>query len=156
MTGKVIFLNFILSFAIMSVDTAFLDRCIDTLENGYGLLLETPLDAGGYDLYSAACVKEFELILEQSGKLLRKVLKPYYHSSLSVDKMTFKDVFRNAVLRDLLNIDACERWLQYRDNRNNTAHDYGEHFAEETLQLLPGFIDDARALSALLKIHNAE
>ena len=39
-----------------------------------------------------------------------------------------------------------ERWLRYRDNRNDTAHDYGEGFAETTLKLLPGFIVDARAL----------
>ena len=39
-----------------------------------------------------------------------------------------------------------ERWLRYRDNRNDTVHDYGEGFAETTLKLLPGFIVDARAL----------
>ena len=39
-----------------------------------------------------------------------------------------------------------ERRLRYRDNRNDTAHDYGEGFAETTLKLLPGFIVDARAL----------
>ncbi len=26
-----------------------------------------------YDIYRAACVKEFELVLEQNGKLLRKL-----------------------------------------------------------------------------------
>ncbi|MEN8219100.1 MAG: hypothetical protein ABFS56_22570 [Pseudomonadota bacterium] len=34
-------------------------------------------------------------------------------------------------------MDTCERWFEYRDNRNNTAHDYGEHFAESTLKLFP-------------------
>lgn len=42
-------------------------------------------------------------------------------------------------------------WLQYRDNRNNTAHDYGEDFAEETLSLLPQFIIDTNDLVAAVK-----
>ena len=36
----------------------------------------------------------------------------------------------------IMSIDAVERWFAYRDNRNNTAHDYGENFAKETLCLM--------------------
>lgn len=107
-----------------------------------------------YDMYRSACVKEFEIILEQSGKLLRKLLKPYFHSSKAVDELVFKDVFRHAVLRTIITAETCERWLQYRDNRNNTAHDYGVNFAEETLVLLPQFITDASALAAAINQHN--
>lgn len=46
---------------------------------------------------------------------------------------------------------ACERWLTYRDTRNETAHDYGEILAESTLELLPGFIADARALADIIE-----
>lgn len=105
-------------------------------------------------MYRSACVKEFEIILEQSGKLLRKLLKPYFHSSKAVDELVFKDVFRHAVLRTIITAETCERWLQYRDNRNNTAHDYGVNFAEETLVLLPQFITDASALAAAINQHN--
>ncbi len=103
-----------------------------------------------FDMYRSACVKEFEIILEQSGKLLRKALKPYFHSSKAVDRLVFKDLFRNAVLRDLITDEQAERWLQYRDNRNSTSHDYGVNFTEETLELLPAFIADAEALSEIL------
>ncbi len=102
-------------------------------------------------MYRSACIKEYEIILEQSGKLLRKVLKPYFHSSKEIDKLYFKDVFRQAVLRSLLTVQACERWLLYLDNRNNTAHDYGVNFAEETLILLPQFILDSSELSEIIK-----
>ena len=47
-------------------------------------------------------------------------------------------------------MEACERWFAYRDNRNDTAHDYGEKFAETTLKLLPGFIADARELASVI------
>ena len=66
----------------MSNDTVFLRRCIQTLE----LALDTigkqkEADADLYDICRAACVKEFELVLEQSGKLLRKRIAAYFSSN---------------------------------------------------------------------------
>lgn len=136
------------------IDTTYYERCISTLEKAYDLLLKSNPEHIDYDMYRSACIKEFEIILEQSGKLLRKVLKPYYHSSKEVDKLYFKDIFRQAVLRSIISPEEGERWLQYRDNRNNTAHDYGVNFAQETLILLPQFILDAHALIKAFKQHN--
>ena len=135
----------------MNIDTAYLERCINTLQKAHSLLQTADPENIEYDMYRSACVKEFEIILEQSGKLLRKVLKPYFHSSKAVDQLVFKDVFRNAVLRNIITEESCERWLQYRDNRNNTAHDYGVNFAQETIHLLPQFIEDAYSLEANIK-----
>lgn len=131
----------------MKIDTIFYERCISTLEKAHELLLKANPENIDYDMYRSACVKEFEIILEQSGKLLRKVLKPYFHSSKAVDKLYFKDVFRQAVVRSIITPQLCERFLEYRENRNSTAHDYGVNFAEETLVLLPGFIADAKLLA---------
>jgi len=33
-----------------------------------------------------------------------------------------------------MTLEEVERWFAYRDNRNDTAHDYGEGFANETLR----------------------
>lgn len=129
-----------------AIDTTFLKRCIATLEKAYHLLMNSNQEDIDYDMYRSASVKEFEIIIEQSGKLLKKCLKPYFHSSKAVDKLFFKDVFRHAHKHGLLSLEETERWLQYRDNRNTTAHDYGSGFAEETLQLLPQFIKDSKAL----------
>lgn len=93
----------------MMTDTGYLERCIQTLDKAQTLLLQSAPGSINYDMYRSACVKEFEIILEQSGKLLRKTLKPYYHSSRAVDQMIFKDVFRNAVLRNIITAEACER-----------------------------------------------
>lgn len=65
---------------------------------------------------------------------------------------TCKDVFRYASRYGLISADACERWLEYRDNRNETAHDYGKVFAEATLVLLPRFVADARVLADGLEV----
>lgn len=140
---------------MMKLDTAYYERCITTLEKAHMLLQKADPQNIDYDMYRSACIKEFEIILEQSGKLLRKVLKPYFHSAKAVDQLTFKDVFRNAVLRGLISDETCEQWLIYRDNRNNTAHDYGVNFAEETLLLLPQFIKDASLLAKIIN-HNSK
>lgn len=79
-------------------------------------------------------------------KLIRVPLKSYFPSNQEVDRLVFKDVFRHAVLRSLITDEQCERWLEYRDSRNMTAHDYGVHLAEETIKMLPIFINDAKAL----------
>jgi nucleotidyltransferase substrate binding protein (TIGR01987 family) len=139
------------SFTVMKIDTSFYERCINTLEKAHNLLVNANPETIEYDMYRSACVKEFEIILEQSGKLLKKILKPYFHSSRAVDQLYFKEIFRHAVLKSIITDEECERWLYYRDNRNNTAYDYGVNFAEETLQLLPQFIIDAGNLAEALK-----
>ena len=111
-------------------------------------------DDVSYDIFQAACVKEFEIILEQCGNLLKKRLRPFFASNRQADRLTFKDCFRYAVKHDLIFVEACERWFEYRDNRNDTAHDYGEGFAETTLKLLPGFIADASELAAVVSEDN--
>lgn len=107
-----------------------------------------------YEMYRSVCVKEFETILEQAGKLLRKCLKDFMHSPKAVDRMVFKEVFRQAAQHDLLSLEQADRWLAYRDNRNNTAHDYGKKFAEYTLKLLPDFVVDAQALEKSIRQHS--
>ena len=136
----------------MSIDTTFLRRCIRALERALGEIGEDQ-EAGDflYDIDRAACVKEFELVLEQSGKLLRKRLAAFFASNRQADRLAFKDLFRHAARHGLMDADTVERWLQYRDNRNDTAHDYGEDFAEATLKLLPAFLADAKALADMIE-----
>ena len=100
-----------------------------------------------FDLYRNAAIKSFELSLETAGKLLRKALKAYGGAPRSVDALVFNDVLRHAGKHGLMDAVAVERWLGYRANRNNTAHDYGEGFANETLKLLPQYLRDVRALA---------
>lgn len=73
------------------------------------------------------------MVAGNRGKAFRKALKAYAASPRSVDALVFNDVLRHAGKHALLDQPAVERWLAYRANRNNTAHDYGEGFANETL-----------------------
>ena len=130
----------------MVINTDFLVRCVNTLETAFEHLQTTGPSDSVYEIYRAASVKEFELILEQSGSLLRKRLRPYFASNRQVDRLTFRNTFRHAARHGLISVAACERWLAYRDARNDTTHRYGEEYAEATLELLPQFIVDAREL----------
>lgn len=130
----------------MNINTDFLTRCIHVLETALEQLQEYDEDTVWYDIFRTACVKEFELILEQSGSLLKKRLRPYFASNRQADQLTFKNLFRHAAKHGLLSVESCERWLEYRDHRNDTAHQYGEGFAEATLVLVPQFIADAKEL----------
>ena len=134
----------------MAIHTDFLVRCIATLESAFTLLCQRDPDDELYDVFRAASVKEFEIVLAQSGSLLRKRLRPYFPSKRQADRLTFKDVFRHAAKHGLISVEACERWLTYRDNRNDLAHDYGEKFAEATLALLTTFIPDSRELALVV------
>ena len=135
------------------IDTTYLKRCITTLQNAYSLLQKTDEKSTDYDMYRSAIIKEFEIILEQSGKLLKKCLIPYFHSKKAVDQLVFKDIFRQAAAHGLISLDEAERWLVYRDNRNSTAHDYGQQFADDTLELMTQFILDATAVTTTIAKH---
>ena len=134
----------------MRINTEFLTRCIQTLDTAYAQLQRQEADSTMYDILRAACVKEFELVLEQSGALLGKRLRPYFASNRQADKLTFKDRFRHAAKHGLLSVESCERWLAYRDARDDTAHRCGAGFADVTLKLLPAFIADATELAKVI------
>ena len=136
----------------MTISTEYISRCIHTLKSAWeGLHGYEPGDVL-YEIYRAACVKEFELVLEQSGRLLKRRIRPYFDSNRQADQLSFNDIFRYASKHGLINEDACERWLEYRANRNDTAHEYGENFAERTLELLPQFIVDADELVGRIEV----
>jgi nucleotidyltransferase substrate binding protein (TIGR01987 family) len=135
----------------MTLNTDHYARCIRTLELTLDQLKKAEPESIEFEIFRNAAVKGFELTLETAGKLLRKALKAYTGRPREVDALTFKDVLRQAAKHTLLSTDEVGRWFAYRDNRNDTAHDYGVGFAEETLKLLPSFVQDAQALEVILR-----
>ena len=132
------------------INTEHLQKCIDTLAKSFVYLQRAEEGSIEYEMFRNSLVKGFEITLEQSGKLLRKKLMPYFASKKAVDQLTFKDIFRHANKHSLLDDDAVERWFLYRDNRNSTVHDYGEKFAKETLKLAETLIEDAQKMKDMI------
>ena len=136
----------------MTLNVEHLLRTAATLEQAVLAVNRTPAsDEVLYDLYRNAAIKSFELSLETAGKLMRKALKAYGGSPREVDKLVFNDVLRHCGKHSVLDVPAVERWLRYRANRNNTAHDYGVGFANQTLTLLPDYLADVRTLAQTLQ-----
>ncbi len=135
----------------MSIDTTFLRNCIDKLEASVDAISQRHTEDEITDhLYRDVCVQQFERVMEQSGKLLRKRLTAFFSSNLPVDRLTFRDLFRHAARHGLITADASERWLNYRNNRNDPTHNDSDGFADVTLKLLPGLIADARGLTHMI------
>ena len=135
----------------MSISTENLDRCILTLEKSYESIKNTQEGTIDYEMYRNSLVKSFEISLEQAGKLLKKRITPFFATNKAVDTLNFKDIFRNAFKHSLISKEETERWFLYRDNRNNTAHDYGKAFAEETLSLIDSFLIDIKNLKKVIE-----
>lgn len=132
------------------INTEHLQKCIETLEKSYQMLKETEEETIDYEIFRNSLVKGFETTIEQSAKLLKKKITPYFASKRIVDTLSFKDIFRHAHKYSLITEEETNRWMKYRDNRNNTAHDYGIAFAKETLTLIDDFLKDAKNLKEVI------
>ena len=134
----------------MRLDTGYLDRSVRALESAYALLQEQEPRSVASDVYRAACVKEFEIVEELCGSLLKKRLAPFLGSNREADRLSFKDVFRHAAKHILITADEAERWMRYRDARNVAAHLYGARYADDALAEIPSFIEDAKVVAQVV------
>lgn len=134
----------------MNLNTEHLKRCIQTLQSSLVLFERAEPDSINQEIFRNAIVKGYELAQETGFKLLKKALREYGHGSKKLDQTPVKELLRLSATHGLMTLEQVERWFAYRDNRNNTAHDYGEGFAKQTLVLLPAFIADVSSLEAIL------
>ena len=133
------------------INAEFYNRCITSLEKSYAAMREvSPSDKDQYGASRSACVKEFEITLEQSKKLLVECLKKISAGSISA-KITFNGAIERAVQHNLISQEEADRWLEYRESRNNTAHEYGAEYAEAILHLLPDFMRDVKVLQKAME-----
>ena len=128
-----------------------LRRCIKTLDTSLVFYQKSEGDSIEQEVFRNAIIKGYELTQETAFKLLKKALKAYGHGGKKLEATPVKDILRLAAVHDLLTLPEVERWFSYRDNRNNTAHDYGELFANETLILIPVFLQDIATLADVLE-----
>lgn len=135
----------------MILNTDHLRRCIRTMQSSLTLYEQAESESIDQEVFRNAIVKGYELTQETAFKLLKKALRDFGHGAKKLDATPIKEILRLAATHGLMTLEEVERWFAYRDNRNSTAHDYGEGFAKETLVLLPGFIADATRLEAMLR-----
>lgn len=128
-----------------------LRRCTQTLNSSLVLYERAERDSIDQEVFRNAIIKGYELAQETAFKLLIKALKAYGHGGQKLANTPVKELLRLAGVHGLMTLDEVERWFTYRDNRNNTAHDYGEHFANETLGLISPFLRDIATFADVLE-----
>lgn len=128
-----------------------LRRCMQTLNSSLTLYNQAEPGSINQEVFRNAIVKGYELAQETTFKLLIKALKAYGHGGQKLNATPVKELLRLAAAHGLMTLEEVERWFRYRDNRNNTAHDYGAHFANETLVLIPLFLQDIATLADVLE-----
>ncbi len=136
----------------MALNTDHLHNTLRALDSAVALYQRavTENEAIDQEIFRMAIVKGFERTQEVCFKLIKRRLKDFGHGGRKLEATPVKELLRLAAQHGLLTLEEVERWFLYRDNRNDTAHDYGEAFAQETLVLMAGFIHDAYALAARL------
>lgn len=128
-----------------------LRRCMQTLDSSLTLYQKAESGSIDQEVFRNAIIKSYELAQETAFRLLKKALKAYGHGGRKLEATPVKDILRLAAVHDLMTLPEVERWFLYRDNRNNTAHDYGEQFASEMLVLIPAFLQDIATLADILE-----
>ncbi|MBO9311176.1 MAG: nucleotidyltransferase substrate binding protein [Chloroflexus sp.] len=136
----------------MSINTDQLQSVLRALETALVLYERATAtqSANEQEVFRMAIIKGFELAQEISFKLIKRRLRDFGYTSRRLEATPVKELLRLAAQHSLLSLAEVERWFSYRDNRNSTAHDYGEAFVQQTLCLLPNFIRDAHALAERL------
>jgi nucleotidyltransferase substrate binding protein (TIGR01987 family) len=132
------------------LNVTHLQRCCQTLQSSLKFYQQAEAGSIDQEVFRNAIIKGYELSQETAFKLLKKALKAYGHGSKKLETTPIKDILRLAAVHGLMTLDEVERWFAYRDNRNNTAHDYGEAFANQTLALMPSFLEDISRLAQTL------
>lgn len=89
-----------------------------------------------------SCIQRFEYTYESAKKIMNKFLKKEY------DK-TEKDLSINNIFREMYSLGLIknfENWVDYREKRNITSHEYDIKLTYPILDCIADFIDDVEFL----------
>lgn len=123
------------------LDLTILINSLNTLKECYSDY-NIQEDAKLKEYIKDSCIKRFEYTYETAKKIMNKFLKKEY------DK-TEKDLTINNIFREMYGLDLIENfenWTKYRENRNNTSHEYDDSKSIEILNIVPLFIKDTEFL----------
>ncbi len=89
-----------------------------------------------------SCIQRFEYTYESAKKIMSKFLKKEY------DK-TEKDLTINNIFREMYGLGLIknfEHWVDYREKRNTTSHEYNDQWTYPIIEVIPQFIVDIEFL----------
>jgi nucleotidyltransferase substrate binding protein (TIGR01987 family) len=124
----------------MNLDLTSVHKALASLGRAIARAKEAPDDEELRD----AVIQRFEFTFELAWKTLKRQLEQEVAEPASVDRLAFHDLLREAAERGLLT--DVEAWMEYRRQRNITAHTYDEAKAKSVYETALRFFPDAQAL----------
>lgn len=134
----------------MKFDLSSLERAVASLARALDRSRDAPADEELRD----AVIQRFEYTYELCWKMLKRRVEHDHPSPEVVDRMSFRDLLREARERGL--IENVEPWLTYREMRNVTSHTYDPVAASEVHSAASPFLASAQALLATLEARNVD
>ena len=134
----------------MKLDLTSWKRALASLERAITRSTAAPKDEELRD----AVIQRFEYSYELSWKMLKRHLEQVVPDPGTVDQWSFKELMREAAARGL--IAAVEPWIEYRYQRNMTAHVYDPEKARLVHESARSFIRDARSLLDQVERRNVD
>lgn len=94
-----------------------------------------------------SCIQRFEYTYETAKKIMNKFLKKEYDKS--EQELSINNIFR--LMYGLGLINNFENWVDYREKRNLTSHEYDRSNVSPIISIVPDFIKDTAFLTESLE-----
>jgi len=126
---------------------------LSVLKNSFSTLVECYEDFCGEKdnkiktYMKDSCIKRFEYTYESAKKIMNKYLKKEYDKEEK--DLTINNIFREMYALGLIN--NFENWVDYREKRNTTSHEYDLEKTYIIMDVVPSFITDCKFLITQLE-----
>ena len=139
----------------MKLDLSSLRKAVESLEKTLRVADDdafmSRLEEDQKQAVKAGVIQNFEFTYELCWKFMRRWLEMNL-GSVEVTGVTRRQLFRLSAEHQLLS--DVDRWMEYHDARNETAHTYDESTAEDVFDTAHKFLADARKLLQALEARN--
>lgn len=131
------------------LNLAALERANSRLERFIERYTEVGADHPDHDIFLTAVVKGYEFTYGQAVIAIRRYVADFVLSPAQAGQMTLPDIVRVAARNRL--IGQPELWFDFRDRRNETAHEYyDEEAAARMVETAPALRNAVAQLIANL------
>jgi len=139
----------------MELDLSSLRKAVESLEKTIRVADDdafmSRLDEDQEHAVKAGVIQNFEFTYELCWKFMRRWLEVNL-GSVEVTGVTRRQLFRLSAENRL--VGDVDRWMEYHDARNETAHTYDESTAEDVFETANEFLADAQKLLHALEARN--
>jgi len=132
----------------VKLDLSALEKAVASLEKALTRATGSP---GDEELRDAA-IQRFEYTYELCWKMVKRRTEVDAAVPADVDALSFPALMREAAERGL--VTDVTQWLEYREQRNITAHTYDAAKAQSVFETIRPFLADAMSLLAELRKRN--